>query len=343
MNFSSDYPSYIVFLAVFVAATAVLVLMPFWIKFLRHEQIGQQIRADGPQRHLSKQGTPTMGGVVILIGVLVACFFFAPSTPPFWCALFATVATALLGLADDIESVAKKRSLGLTPTAKLLGQGAIVLVFTLAAVNWAGVSPVVSLFGWVDIDLGVLAINIPAGDGVFSIPWLYIVFVYLLMAGFSNAVNLNDGLDGLCGGCSAVVMAVMGMIAFNHGDLSLAVIAFAIVGACVGFLWFNCNPASIFMGDTGSLALGTALAAIAVLTKTEVISLIIGGIFIVEVMSVVIQVASFKMTGKRVFKMAPIHHHFEQCGWAETKVVVRFWLIAGVFAALGFAIYFQMG
>lgn len=343
MGIASNYPTYVVFLAVFLAAAIILVLMPFWIKLLRYRKIGQQIRADGPQRHLQKQGTPTMGGVVMLVAVVATSLVFAPLNTPLVLALLATVLTALLGFLDDFESVAHRRSLGLTPHAKLIGQAAIVVVFTLLAVNLLDLSPVVTLPGGFAIDLGVLAPSFEVGGRTVVVPWLYVVFVYLLMAGFSNAVNLNDGLDGLCGGCSAVTLAVMGMVAFASDDLSLAVFAFACVGACVGFLWFNCYPASIFMGDTGSLALGTAFASLAVLTKTEVVSLVIGGIFIIEVMSVIIQVASFKLTGKRVFLMAPLHHHFEKKGWAETKVVTRFWLVAAAFAAVGFALFFQFG
>lgn len=343
MIISSDYPTYVVFIAVFVAAAVTLVLMPFWIKLLRYRKIGQQIRADGPQRHLQKQGTPTMGGVVILVAILVTCVLLARWSLTLVLAVLATALTALLGFLDDFESVAHRRSLGLTPHAKLIGQGVIVLIFTMLAVNLLGVSPVVTLPGGFGIDLGVLAPTFEVGGAQVSVPWLYIIFVFLLMAGLSNAVNLNDGLDGLCGGCSAVTLAVMGMVAFTSGDLPLSVFAFACVGACIGFLWFNCYPASIFMGDTGSLALGTAFAALAVLTKTEVISLVIGGVFIIEVLSVMIQVVSFKLTGRRVFLMAPIHHHFEKKGWAETKVVTRFWIVAAAFAAVGFALYFQLG
>ena len=235
MGIASNYPSYVIFIAIFVAAAIVCVLMPGWIKLLRRNKIGQQIRADGPQRHLQKQGTPTMGGVVILTAVIVATLVLAPMNAPLALAMLATVLTGLLGFADDFESVAHKRSLGLTPSAKLIGQALIVIIFTLAAVNVAGVSPVVSLFGLANIDLGVLTTTIA---GV-QVPWLYLVFVYLLMAGFSNAVNLNDGLDGLCGGCSAVTLGVMGMVAFAQGNLGLSVFAFACVGACIGFLWFN--------------------------------------------------------------------------------------------------------
>jgi phospho-N-acetylmuramoyl-pentapeptide-transferase len=163
------------------------------------------------------------------------------------------------------------------------------------------------------------------------------------MAGLSNAVNLTDGLDGLAGGCAMVVMIMVAMVAFRYDKLDLAIFAASVAGACLGFLWHNCYPASIFMGDTGSLALGAAFAAMAVMTKTEVTSLVMGGLFIIEALSVIIQVASFKLTGKRVFLMAPIHHHFEKMGWSETKVVIRFWIISGAFAALGFALYFQLG
>ena len=333
------YPSYTVFVALFVAAAVTAALMPFWIRALRFRHIGQQVRADGPQRHLKKQGTPTMGGVIMLVGVLVTCALLADWNVSLVLCVLATVLTGALGFLDDFESVAHRRSLGLTPHAKLIGQGAISVAFCLTAVNVLGVSPVVTLPGGLGIDLGVLAFRVA---GV-SVPWLYVVFVFLLMAGLSNAVNLNDGLDGLCAGCSAVTMAVMGMVAYREDDLSLAVFAFACVGACVGFLWFNCYPAAIFMGDTGSLALGTGFAALAVLTKTEVVSLVIGGLFIVEVLSVIIQVISFHFFGRRVFLMAPLHHHFEKMGWPETKVVTRFWIVAAAFAAVGFALFFQLG
>ena len=167
-------------------------------------------------------------------------------------------------------------------------------------------------------------------------------FVFLLMAGLSNAVNLTDGLDGLAGGTILIVMLALAAVAFSYDEINLAIFAGACGGACIGFLWFNCYPATIFMGDTGSLALGSAFAALAVLTKTEVTSLVMGGLFVIEALSVLIQVASFKATGKRVFLMAPLHHHFEKKGWSETKVVIRFWIISAAFAALGFALYFQL-
>ncbi len=338
-----EYPTYQVFLAVGLAALVTGLLMPLFIRLMRHEGVGQQIRADGPQRHLVKQGTPTMGGIIILVGVVVSVALLAEWTPGLILAVAATLVTGSLGLLDDIESVAHGRSLGLTPSQKMAGLIIISVVFCLVAVNVCGVPAAVSFPGGLSIDLGVLTTTLDLGGARVAIPWLYLVFVFLLMAGLSNAVNLTDGLDGLAGGCSMVVMLVMAMVAFRYGELDLAIFAGAIAGACVGFLWHNCYPASIFMGDTGSLALGAALASLAVLTKSEIASLIMGGVFVCEALSVMIQVTSFKLTGRRVFLMTPIHHHFEQMGWAENKVVVRFWIVSAAFAALGFALYFQLG
>ncbi len=337
------YPTYQVFLAVGIAALVTGLLMPLFIKLMRYEGVGQQIRADGPQRHLIKQGTPTMGGVIILVGVVVSCALVAQWTPALILAVLATLITGSLGLLDDIESVAHGRSLGLTPPQKMAGLILISVAFCLVAVNVCGIAPVVGFPGGFSIDLGVLSSTFMIGGSEVVVPWLYLFFVFLLMAGLSNAVNLTDGLDGLAGGCTTVVMLFMAMVAFSYNELELAVFAAAIAGACIGFLWHNCYPASIFMGDTGSLALGAAFAALAVLTKTEVTSLIMGGLFICEALSVMIQVVSFKLTGKRVFLMAPIHHHFEKLGWKENKVVVRFWIVSAAFAALGFALYFQLG
>ena len=336
------YPTYQVFFAIAVAAAVTGLAMPPFIRLLKKDGIGQQIRADGPQSHLVKQGTPTMGGVIILAGVVLTVALLAKWTPDLILAVIATLATGSLGLLDDIESVAHKRSLGLTPSQKMAGLITISVVFCLAAVNWVGIDAVIRFPGGVAIDLGVLTTTLPIAGGI-QIPWLYLAFVFLLMAGLSNSVNLTDGLDGLAGGCTMVVMLMMAMVAFRYDEINLAIFAASIAGACVGFLWHNCNPASIFMGDTGSLALGAALAALAVLTKTEVTSLIMGGLFVCEALSVIIQVVSFKTTGKRVFLMSPIHHHFEKKGWAETKVVTRFWIVSAAFATLGFALYFQLG
>lgn len=337
------YPTYQVFLGVLIAALLTAMIMPFFIRVMKSGGIGQQIRADGPQQHLVKQGTPTMGGLIMLVSVVITCVIMVPWSPDLVCAMIAMLLTGALGLLDDVESVAHKRSLGLTPSQKMVGLVVISVAFCLAAVNWVGVSPTVRFPGGFSIDLGVLSTTIGSGPGAISIPWLYVLFVFFLMAGLANAVNLTDGLDGLAGGTVLMAMLGMGMVAFGYGELPLAVFAGAIAGACIGFLWHNCYPASIFMGDTGSLALGAAFAACAVLTKTEVTSLVMGGLFVAEALSVMIQVASFKRTGKRVFLMAPIHHHFEKKGWNENKVVIRFWIVSAAFTALGFALYFQLG
>lgn len=337
------YPTYQVFLAIAVAAVVTGLLMPLFIRIMKKDGIGQQVRADGPQTHLVKQGTPTMGGVVMLVGVAITCLLLATWTPDLILAVAATFVTALLGLLDDIESVAHGRSLGLTPAQKMVGLILISVTFCLAAVNWVGIPAEIRFPGGFALDLGVLSTTLALGGVSVTIPWLYVIFVFFLLAGMSNAVNLTDGLDGLSSGCVTVVMLVMAMVAFRYEEINLAIFAGAISGACVGFLWHNCYPATVFMGDTGSLAWGAALAALAVLTKTEVTSLVMGGIFICEALSVIIQVASFKLTGKRVFLMAPIHHHFEKMGWKETRVVIRFWIVSAAFAALGFALYFQLG
>lgn len=278
----------------------------------------------------------------MLVAVIITCMIQARWTPDLRIALGAVLATGSLGLLDDIESVAHKRSLGLTPSQKMLGLLLITVAFCLAAVNVCDVSPAIRFPGGLMIDLGVLTTTLHLAGGI-NVPWLYVAFVFLLMAGLSNAVNLTDGLDGLAGGCSVGVMMAMAMVAFRYDAINLSIFAASIAGACVGFLWYNGHPASIFMGDTGSLSLGAAFAALSVLTKTEVIALVMGGLFIIEALSVIIQVASFKLTGRRVFLMAPIHHHFERLGWDENKVVLRFWIIAAAFATLGFALYFKLG
>lgn len=334
----SQYPTYLVFVAVFVAGLITAAIMPAFIRVMRKDGIGQQVRADGPQTHLVKQGTPTMGGVIMLVGIMLTVLLLARWTPDLILCVVATIATGLLGLLDDIESVSHGRSLGLTPSQKMAGLIVISVAFCLFAVNWVGIAPTVTFPGGLVIDLGVLTSTIA---GV-QVPWLYVLFVFLLLAGLSNAVNLTDGLDGLAGGTVMVVMLAMAMVAFSYDEINLAVFAGACAGACVGFLWHNCYPASIFMGDTGSLALGAGFAALAVLTKTEVTSLVMGGLFICEALSVMLQVISFKTTGKRVFLMAPLHHHFEKKGWSETKVVIRFWIVSAMFAAVGFALYFQL-
>ena len=335
----NQYPTFLVFLAVVFAMVVTMVLTPLWIKFLKSSHIGQQVRADGPESHLVKQGTPTMGGVIMLIAVIAVALFVGMPTPETFVLLAATVLTGLLGLVDDASKVVKERSLGLTPKAKIVGQVAIATAFVLVAVNWLGIQPTVEIPFVVTLDFGILTTVVPVGDGI-AIPWLYLLFMNILLVGMCNAVNLTDGLDGLAAGTVMIVMIVMAAIAYRSDLLEPAIFAAALAGACIGFLWFNSFPADIFMGDTGSLALGMALGCLAVLTKTEFVSLIIGGLFVAEALSVMIQVFYYKKTKKRIFLMAPLHHHFEKKGWSETKVVVRFWIISGVLAATGFSLYF---
>ena len=336
LDIFESYPTFLVFLAIVVAIAVTMVLMPAWIKFLKSSHIGQQVRADGPESHLVKQGTPTMGGVIMLVSVILTALVVGHPTPETFALLIATVLTGCLGLIDDAEKVVKERSLGLTPKAKLVGQFVIATVFGLVAVNVMGIAPTVEIPFVYTFDLGVLTTHF----GAVEVPWLYILFVDILRMGMCNAVNLTDGLDGLAAGTVMIVMIVMAAIAYRSDMLDSAIFAAALAGACVGFLWFNSFPADIFMGDTGSLALGMALGCLAVFTKSEFIVLVIGGLFVAEALSVMIQVFYYKKTHKRIFLMAPLHHHFEKKGWSETKVVVRFWIVSGVLAALGFAVYF---
>lgn len=336
LDIFESYPTFLVFLAIVVAIAVTMVLMPAWIKFLKSSHIGQQVRADGPESHLVKQGTPTMGGVIMLVSVILTALVVGHPTPETFALLIATVLTGCLGLIDDAEKVVKERSLGLTPKAKLVGQFVIATVFGLVAVNVMGIAPTVEIPFVYTFDLGVLTTHF----GAVEVPWLYILFVDILLMGMCNAVNLTDGLDGLAAGTVMIVMIVMAAIAYRSDMLDSAIFAAALAGACVGFLWFNSFPADIFMGDTGSLALGMALGCLAVFTKSEFIVLVIGGLFAAEALSVMIQVFYYKKTHKRIFLMAPLHHHFEKKGWSETKVVVRFWIVSGVLAALGFAVYF---
>ncbi|MBQ9955179.1 MAG: phospho-N-acetylmuramoyl-pentapeptide-transferase [Eggerthellaceae bacterium] len=336
----AQYPTFLTFLAVFITVVVTMVLMPMWIRFLKSSHIGQQVRADGPQSHLVKQGTPTMGGVIMLIAVIVCTLLVGAPTPETFLLLGATVLAGALGLVDDASKVAHERSLGLTPKAKLIGQFSIATVFALIAVNVIGIEPTVEIPFVYTFDLGILTTVIPFGEEGISVPWLYLVFVNILLVGMCNAVNLTDGLDGLAAGTVMIVMIVMAAIAYRQNLLEPAIFAATLAGACLGFLWFNSHPADIFMGDTGSLALGMALGCLAVVTKTEFVVIIIGGLFVAEALSVMIQVFYYKKTKKRIFLMAPLHHHFEKKGWSETKVVMRFWIISGVLASAGFALYF---
>ncbi|MBP3866889.1 MAG: phospho-N-acetylmuramoyl-pentapeptide-transferase [Eggerthellaceae bacterium] len=335
----SRYPTFLVFLSVFVAIIVTMILMPPWIKFLKSSHIGQQVRDDGPETHLVKQGTPTMGGLMMLIAVVVTMLVVGYLTTETFALVAAVLLTGALGLFDDASKVVHERSLGLTPRGKLIGQFAIATVFCLVAVNMLDIEPTVSIPFLYTFDLGIFTTVVPIGDGI-VIPWLYLLFVDILLVGMCNAVNLTDGLDGLAAGTVMISMLVMAAIAYRTDLLEPAILSAALAGTCIGFLWFNTYPADIFMGDTGSLALGMGLGCLAVVTKSEFIVIIVGGLFVCEALSVMIQVAHYKRTKKRVFLMAPLHHHFEKKGWSETKVVIRFWIISGVFAAIGFSLYF---
>lgn len=299
-------------------------LSPKFIEFLRRREFGQHIREDGPEGHHQKAGTPTMGGIIVFLAVSVA---FLILTEWEWRSIGvfgAAIACALLGFADDYTKLVRRRSLGLRARTKLGVTIAISLGLWFVAVHEAHLPSTLEL-NFVDyhIDLGPL----------------FPLLIYLVVAGTTSAVNLTDGLDGLAAGCAAIVLLGYIGIAFLAGDFDLAMLAGCLVGACIGFLWFNAFPATIFMGDTGSLGLGGAIAGLAVMTKTELLLVLIGGIFVVEALSVAIQVISFQTTRRRVFMMAPIHHHFELKGWSETKIILRFWIVAAAFGAIGFVVY----
>ncbi len=313
----------------FGGTTALLIcifLSPKFIAFLRKREFGQQIREDGPEGHHQKAGTPTMGGIIVFLAVSVPFLILSEYE---WrsVGVFGTaIACALLGFIDDYTKIVRRRSLGLRARMKLFVTIAVSIGLWYVVTHKAHL-PETLWLRYVDyhIDLGPL----------------YPVLIYLVVAGTTNAVNLTDGLDGLAAGCAAIVLLAYVGITFLAGDYDMAMLAACLVGACVGFLWFNAFPATIFMGDTGSLGLGGAIAGLAVMTKTETLLILIGGIFVVEALSVVIQVAYFQLTRKRVFLMAPIHHHFELKGWSETKIILRFWIVASVCAAIGFTIYRQ--
>jgi phospho-N-acetylmuramoyl-pentapeptide-transferase len=323
---------------VLIGGTAALLicifLSPKFIEFLRRREFGQQIREEGPEGHHQKAGTPTMGGIIIFVAVSIP---FVILTGFEWRALgvFGTaLACALLGFADDYTKIVRRRSLGLRGRTKLAVTIAISLGLWLLATHEAHLQET--------LRLRVVDYTVDLKNLGFAYPLL----IYLVVAGTTSAVNLTDGLDGLAAGCAAIVLLAYIGITFitseyvsSQNDLSM--LAGCLVGGCIGFLWFNAFPATIFMGDTGSLGLGGAIAGLAVMTKTEVLLLLLGGIFVMEALSVVIQVAYFQWRHKRVFLMAPIHHHFELRGWSETKIILRFWIIASICCAIGFTIYRQ--
>jgi phospho-N-acetylmuramoyl-pentapeptide-transferase len=314
---------------VLIAGTASLLisvfLAPKFIEFLRHRSFGQNIREEGPQGHQTKAGTPTMGGIIIFAAVAVPFLILSTRDWQSMGVLGAAVACALLGFAADYTKIVRRRSLGLRARTKLGITIAISVGLWWVATQKAHLSSSVRLRpADVSIDLGPL----------------YPLFIYLVVAGTTSAVNLTDGLDGLAAGCAAIVLlAYIGITFITGGQRDLTFLAACLVGACIGFLWFNSFPASIFMGDTGSLGLGGAIAGLAIMTNTELLLILLGGIFVIEALSVLIQVFSFQMFRKRVFLMAPIHHHFELVAWSETKIILRFWIVAAACAAIGFTLY----
>jgi phospho-N-acetylmuramoyl-pentapeptide-transferase len=300
-------------------------LGPKFIDYLRLKEFGQQIREEGPAGHHGKAGTPTIGGLAIFIAIAVPFLILSDYRWESLAVLGTALAMAALGFADDIIKLRRRRSLGVSGRTKLLVQA-------LAAIGlWIVVKEKVGLSD--SLDLQVVDANVELG-------FAYPILIFLVLAGATNGVNLTDGLDGLAAGCAAIVLLTYTVMTFiTRGHQDLALLSACLVGACVGFLWFNSFPASVFMGDTGSLGLGGAIAALAVVTKTEVLLIVIGGIFVIEALSVAIQVFAFQRFRRRVFLMAPIHHHFELAGWSETKIILRFWIIAAICAAIGFTLY----
>ena len=304
-------------------------LGPKFIDFLRVREFGQHIREDGPAGHHEKAGTPTMGGLILFLAVSVP-FLILTDYRAASLAIFGTaIASAGLGFLDDFQKISKRRSLGVDAKTKLAIQAAIAIALWLIVTEYVGLESTLRL-RLIDytVDLG----------------YFYPVLILLVLLGATNGVNLTDGLDGLAAGCCAIVLLTFTAMTFiTEGPIQtdIALLCACLVGACVGFLWFNSFPAGIFMGDTGSLGLGGAIAALAVMTKTEELLLIIGGIFVIEALSVLIQVFAFQRFRRRVFLMAPIHHHFEMLGWSETKIILRFWIVAAICSAIGFTLYQQ--
>ena len=308
-----------------IALVIGLVVGPRFIGWLRSRGIGQNIRELSPQSHTAKQGTPTMGGLLILGSALVPYLIFGRKTVLGLVVLLLVFGNGAIGLADDMLKQRRQRALGLSGRSKLLLQVPLVAVAVFVALK----------FGGADVKLTVPFVRAGLSIGVF-----YYFFSFILISGFSNAVNLTDGLDGLAAGAVAVCLFAYAGIAYLRGEPDLAVLAASLTGGCIGFLWYNTHPAEVFMGDTGSLALGAGLAGLAVATGTELLLLLVGGLFVVEAISVMIQVVSFRYFHKRVFLMTPIHHHFELKGWSETKIIVRFWMISAMLAAAGFTLFY---
>jgi phospho-N-acetylmuramoyl-pentapeptide-transferase len=303
-------------------------LGPRFIEYLRVKEFGQQIREEGPEEHHEKAGTPTMGGLIIFTAIAIPYLVLSDRDVASLAVFGVAIGCAAIGFADDFLKLVKRRSLGLSARWKLAYQFLLAVGLYYVAKNEVGLESVIEL------RISDAQVDIP--DAV------YLLLVFLVIAGASNAVNLTDGLDGLAAGCCAIVLLAYTAITFiTNEQENLALLSACLVGGCIGFLWFNAFPASIFMGDTGSLGLGGAIGALAVMTQTEVLLIIIGGIFVIEALSVALQVAAFKAFRRRILLMAPVHHHFELLAWSETKIMLRFWIIAAVCSGIGFTLYQQ--
>jgi phospho-N-acetylmuramoyl-pentapeptide-transferase len=327
-----------VLIAGLIAMVAAVVIGPRFIEILRTRNLGQQIRAEGPAAHVVKQGTPTMGGLLIVGSAVIPFLALSQYTPEAMTVLFATVGCAAIGFGDDYLKLRRRRSLGLSGRSKMLLLGAVTVVVALLLQDTEAfqTSIYVPVAGW-NLDLGVL----------------FYPFLFVVIAGTVNGANLTDGIDGLAAGTATIMLltflAIAGISWLRSGApgersevyLDIATLAAALIGGTIGFLWYNAFPAEVFMGDTGSMALGGAVAGFAIVTSTEILLPLIGGIFVIEVLSLIIQVVSFKRTGRRVFLMAPIHHHFEMKAWSETKVMVRFWIVCAILCASGFALFYR--
>ncbi len=310
---------------------------PKFIDFLRRNELGQHIREEGPKGHVTKQGTPTMGGLLIMLSMSIPFLLFSEHTLPALTAFFVTLGCAGIGFVDDWTKLTHRRSLGLAGRWKLLGLGAITLVVALVVYNRDFKTTVY---------LPLLDVDLP-------LSWAWYGLLFIIIAGAANGVNLTDGLDGLAAGTATIALltyTAMTIVAYivslrtgtgDKADLDLAILGASLIGASIGFLWYNAFPAQVFMGDTGSMGLGGALAAFAIMTKTEVLLTLIGGIFLIEALSVMLQVFTFKWLGRRVLLMAPLHHHFEMKAWSESRIMVRFWIAAAIFCACAFVLYYQ--
>ena len=326
-----------VLLAGIIAMVISIAAGPKFIDFLRRNELGQHIREEGPEGHVTKQGTPTMGGLLIMISMSIPFLLFTERTLPALTAFFVTLGCAAIGFVDDWTKLTHRRSLGLAGRWKLLLLGVVTAVVAIVAY---------------DEDMKT-SVYLPLADLDLPLSWAWYGLLFVIIAGAANGVNLTDGLDGLAAGTATISLftyTAMGVVAYlvsvrarspDPQDLDLAILGASLIGASIGFLWYNAWPAQVFMGDTGSMGLGGALAAFAIMTKTEILLVLIGGIFVIEALSVIVQVFTFKWLGRRVLLMAPLHHHFEMKAWSETRIMVRFWIAGAILCACAFVLYYR--